>query len=344
MVEKTFYCQLKDGREVYRYRIQNSYGEYVDLLDYGASIQAIVVRDKEGTLGDVVLGAEPERLEECTYVGGTIGRCANRIAHGRYEVDGKSYQLEQNLFGHFLHGASGNYAHKLFAGEIQEEKNRVILRYHDCGEGGFDCEADAAFAFSFDDEGRLELELQMEGEDTTVFNPTNHAYFNLSDGGDLRDHTLWIASDRRVSRQEGGLPDGGSINVLGSPADFTKERTIREAMLADSEGYFTRELPAYDEFYLLNGRNYVHAATLSCPENGRVMKVFTDMPCLILFTTGDRKAETGKRGRIYEGYCAVCLETGFVPNAVNCPQYDSPVFRKGERLTARTIYQFLAVR
>lgn len=344
MVEKTFFGRLKDGREVNCYRIRNRYGEYVELLDYGASIQAVVVRDQDGKLGDVVLGADPGRLEECTYVGGTIGRCANRIAHGRFEADGKSYQLEQNLFGHFLHGASGNYARKLFTGEIQEERNRVIFHYHDKGEGGFNCEAEAAFGFSFDDEGRLELELQMEGEDTTVLNPTNHAYFNLSGSGDARDHRLWIASDKRVSRQEGGLPDGGSISVLDSPADFTKERTIREAMLTDQNGYFTKEQPSYDEFYLLDGRNYSHAATLCYPENGRVMKVFTDMPCLVLFTTGDRKAEIGKGGRIYEGYCAVCLETGFVPNAVNCPQYDSPVFRKGEKLTARTIYQFLSIK
>ena len=202
---------------------------------------------------------------------------------------------------------------------------------------------DAVFSFSFDDEGRLELNHQMEGEDTTVLNPTNHAYFNLSENLDARDHELWIASEERVSRREMGLPNGGSIRVSGTPADFSKERSIREAMSQkeDGERYFTKELPSYDEFYLLGDRKYHHAATLRYPANGRVMKVFTDMPCLVLFTTGDRKAEEGKNGQVYEGYCAVCLETGFVPNAVNCPQYESPVFRKGEKLSARTVYQFL---
>lgn len=343
MVTKRLFCHLKDGREVYSYRIENSCGEYVELLDYGASVHSVVVRDSAGRLGDVVLGAEPDGLEGCTYVGGTIGRCANRIAHGRYEVDGKVYQLEQNLFGHFLHGASGNYAHKLFTGEIVEEENRVVFKLHDTGEGGFDCHVDAAFSFSFDDEGRLELLLQMEGEDTTVLNPTNHAYFNLSGEQDVRDHSLWIDSEYRVARDETGLPNGGSIKVLGTPADFTKERSIREAMSQSggTERYFTKEQPSYDEFYLLKGRVYHHAATLRCHLSGRVMKVFTDMPCLVLFTTGDRRAEKGKNGKVYEGYCAVCLETGFVPNAVNCPQYDSPVFRKGEKLSARTVYQFL---
>ncbi|MDO4333992.1 MAG: aldose epimerase family protein [Eubacteriales bacterium] len=340
MVEKNFFCQLKDGRDVYSYRITNCHGEYAELLDYGASIHAVVVRDKDGNLGDVVLGAGRDRLETCTYEGGTIGRCANRIAYGRYEANGKMIQLEQNCFGHFLHGAGGNYAHKLFHGEMREEENKVIFYWHDSGEGGFDCGADAAFSFSFDDEGNLALELTMTGEDTTVLNPTNHAYFNLSETGDARDHTLWIAANRRTSRGEAGLPDGGGISVENSPADFTKERTIREAMSSDPDGYFQKAVPSYDEFYLMDGRKWRHAATLRCPANGRAMEVFTDMPCLVLFVSGDRRVEQGKDGRIYEGYCAVCLETGFVPNAVNCPEYDSPLFQKGETLTAKTTYHF----
>ncbi len=342
MVSKRLFCYLKDGRPVHCYKITNNVGEYVEVLDYGASIHAIVVGDRNGALEDVALGAEPDTLERCTYIGGTIGRCANRIAYGRYTLDGKTYQLEQNKFGHFLHGASGNYANKLFTGEMFPEENRVVMRLYDTGEGGFDCCVYAAFWFSFDDSGMLSLTLEMEGEGATILNPTNHTYFNLSGGSDARDHTLWIDSEYRVSRGEMGLPNGGSISVLNSPADFTKERTIREAMLDRQSGYFTKDTPSYDEFYLLDGRKFRHAATLGYPKNGRVMRVYTDMPCLVLFAGGDRKPETGKNGKTYEGYCAVCLETGFVPNAVNCPQYDSPVFQRGQRLVAHTVYQFSA--
>lgn len=341
MVTKRLFGYLKDGRSVFCYKIRNGHGEYAEILDYGASIHAVVVRDKYGYLGDVVLGAEnADSLETCTYEGATIGRCANRIAYGRYEVDGRQYQLEQNLFGHFLHGASGNYAHKLFAGEITGA-NQVTLRLHDEGEGGFACCAEAAFTFSFDDEGKLFLSFEMEGEDVTVLNPTNHAYFNLSGNQDARDHLLWIDADRRASRGEGGLPDGGGISVAGTPADFTRERSIREAMESGQEGYFKKAIPYYDEFYLLGERRMRLAAALRSPKKGRLMKVYTDMPCLVLFIGGDRKPEKGKNGQVYEGYCAVCLETGFVPNAVNCPAYTSPIFRKGDKLIARTIYQFM---
>lgn len=342
MITKELFCHLKDGRAVYSYTIQNIHGESVKLLDYGASIQEINVRDRYGNIADVVMGADPDHLEAFTFEGGTIGRCANRIAYGRCEIGGKQYQLEQNMLGHFLHGGSGNYAQKLFTGKIIEQENKVIFFWHDTGEGGFDCCVDAAFSFSFDDEGRLALALEMEGEDTTILNPTNHSYFNLTVDGDARDHWLYIASKQRAARGESGIPNGGSIPVSGSPADFTWERQIREAMSKDPTGYFTKEKPSYDEFYLFQGREYRLTASLRCQENGRRMNVYTDMPCLVLFVCSGRKPELGKNGRIYDGYSSVCLETGFVPNAVNCPQYDSPVFQKGEKLIARTVYQFLA--
>jgi aldose 1-epimerase len=151
---------------------------------------------------------------------------------------------------------------------------------------------------------------------------------------------LWIGANQRVSRGEMGLPDGGSLPVVDTPADFTKVRTIRAAMENHPGQYFQKKLPSYDEFYLLGGRTWRHVATLSNEKNGRVMQMFTDMPCLVLFCNGGRAPEVGKHGQIYQGFCAVCLESGFVPNAVNCAGYDSPVFRKGERLIAHTTYQF----
>lgn len=342
MVIKELFCHLKDGRAVHSYTIINAHGESVKLLDYGASIQEINVRDRDGNLGDVVAGAAPEGLEAFTFEGGTIGRCANRIAYGRYRLDNKEYQLEQNMAGHFLHGGSGNYARKLFTGEIIEGEERVVFHWHDKGEGGFDCCVDAAFSFSFDDEGRLALTLEMENDGTTILNPTNHAYFNLAGGGDVREHWLWIGSERCAARGEQGLPNGGSFSVSGSSLDFTRERQMQEAMSCTSGDHFQQRKQGYDEFFLLGSRKYRLAASLRCQETGRKMRVYTDMPCLILFLRKGQIPETGKRGQIYQGYCGVCLETGFVPNAVNCPEYDLPVFRKGERLVARTIYQFLA--
>ena len=326
MVKKDFFCKLSDGRPVHSYTISNSFGEYVTLLDYGATIHQIVVRDRKGNLGDVVLGADKEHFESCSFKGSTIGRCANRIGYGRCSLDGREVQLERNMMGHFLHGASGNYAEKLFDGEILPGENKVIFHWLDTGEGGWDCNVQADFAFSFGDDGKLTLCLEMCGDGTTILNPTNHAYFNLLGGGDVRDQHVWIGAERRVTRGEMGLPNGGVQAVAGTPADFTRERSIREAMESDSVGYFRKDKVMFDEFYVYDDRLPRYAASLYCPENGRQMRVYTDMPCLVLFCAGGKKPEPGKNGSINEGYCAVCLETGFVPNAVNCPEYVSPVF------------------
>ncbi len=340
MIEQGLFCTLTDGRPVHCFTITNRHGEYVTLLDYGATIHQVVVRDKAGRLGDVVLGADPAAFESSSYKGGTIGRCANRIAHGRCTIGGKEYQLEQNMRGHFLHGGSGNYAQKLFSGEVLPQENKVVFHWLDKGEGGFAGQVQADFAFSFDDEGKLTLRLAMCCTTPTVLNPTNHAYFNLASIGDVRDHWVWIGADRRAARDEEGLPNGGAVSVLGTPADFTVRRTLRQAMGDGACGYFKNGKAMYDEFYVFDRREMRLAAALGCPETGRLMKVYTDMPCLILFCSGTRVPERGKAGALYQGYCAVCLETGFVPNAVNCTGYVPPIFGAGEALVATTVYQF----
>lgn len=333
--------QTVSNREiVHLYRISNDKGEYVELLDHGATIYSICVADRDGKIGDVVLGApEGSDLNQCRVMGSIIGRCANRIAHGRYEVDGKVYQLEQNSRGHFLHGASGNYSKRLFAAVADEQTNTVTFSLHDQGEGGFDCAVLAQVSYSFDNDSVLTMTTHMVPEGTTVLSPTNHAYFNMG-VSDVRDLSMKIRTTDRVSRDADGLSDGGRIPLQGTAADFSQARVIREAMQQDPTGYFTDETPRYDEFYILDRAFDLPAAELYSPENGRIMHIVTDMPSIVLFIPDRAQPLSGKYGLTYTGYSAVCLEPGFVPNAVNCPQYDSPIFRKGEALHSVTKYIF----
>ena len=326
--------------KVHLYRISNRNGEFVELLDYGATIHSICVADRNGKIDDIVLGApEGSDPRQCNVMGSVIGRCANRIAHGRYEADGKVYQLEQNENGNFLHGASGNYAKKMFVASVKEETNTVIFSLEDTGEGGFDCAVQAQVSYSFGDDSVLTMTTSMVPEGTTVLNPTNHAYFNLG-ASDVRDLHLMLRAPARVSRDLGGLPDGGRIAVQNTAADFMEGRIIREAMEDDPTGYFAGGEPKYDEFYILERDPQQPVAELYCPQNGRMMQVVTDMPSMVLFVFPKQQAVPGKNGKNYSGYCAVCLEPGFVPNAVNCPEYDSPIFRRGEALHTVTKYIF----
>lgn len=340
MISCRVFGSLPSGEVVHLYHIDNCKGEYVELLDYGATIHAICVADRNGNIDDIVLGApEGSDLTKCNVLGSTIGRCANRIAHGRYEANGKVHQLEQNARGHFLHGASGNYAKKMFAVSVDEKSNTVSFSLTDDGAGGFDCTAWIRVSYAFGDDSVLTMTTHMAADGTTVLNPTNHAYFNLG-VSDIRVLNLKLRANYRVSRDEDGLPDGGRIAVHGTSADFTSSRSIQDAMETDPTGYFAGSVPRYDEFYILENKPGLPAAELYCPENGRVLKVVTDMPSMVLFADGKRKDAPGKNGKIYSGYSAVCLEPGFVPNAVNCKEYDSPIYRKGEQLHSVTKYIF----
>lgn len=331
------------GEIIYLYRISNCKGEYVELLNYGATIHALCVADKDGNIDDIVLGApEGNDLAACHVMGSTIGRCANRIAYGCYEADGKVYQLEQNANGHFLHGASGNYAKKLFESAMDEKNNTVTFSLVDQGEGGFDCAVWVQVSYSFGDDSVLTMTTHMVPDGTTVLNPTNHAYFNLG-VSDVRSLRLKLRANYRVSRDAQGLPDGGRIAVHGTSADFTNSRLILDAMKCDPTGYFPDSTPRYDEFYILEQKPGLPAAELYCPESGRLMHIVTDLPSMVLFVPEKRTAVPGKNGQSYSGYCAVCLEPGFVPNAVNCMQYDSPIYRKGEALHSVTKYIFKVV-
>ncbi|MCM1296430.1 MAG: galactose mutarotase [Muribaculaceae bacterium] len=338
MVEREFYGRLRGRQPVHSYTITNRKKEFVRLLDYGASIEEIAVLDKDGRIGPVTVTLKTDGIETNPYLGATIGRCANRIAFGRYRAGGQIVQLERNKDGHFFHGGSGNYAKKLFDSEILAEMNGVRFHLHDTGEGGFPCTAEASVTYSFDDEGRLSILYEMEGADCTVLSPTNHAFFNLSGNGDVREQYLWIASERTASRDAAKIPDGGTAGVKNTTADFSALQRIRDVMDKGGEGGSGRTV--YDEYYLLKGAGFRQAAALFCAETGRMMKVFSDMPCLILFLYPCREEAVGKHGEVYAGYCSVCLETGFVPNAVNFPAYGSPLFPKGRKLVSKTVYQF----
>ncbi|MBS6952621.1 MAG: galactose mutarotase [Enterocloster asparagiformis] len=341
MVERRYFCRLQDQREVWLYRIINTWGEYIELLDYGATLYSLCVRDRSGSLKDVVLGpAVPSELETCPYMGSVIGRCANRIAYGHFYLNGAECHLEQNQNGHHLHGASGNYARQLFElWEIQE--NRLRFHLEDTGKGGFDNRAQVFVEYGFDDQGRLEICYEITPEEDTILSPTSHAYFNLT-GGDVRSHMLWIPSVRAAKKGRSGMPEGEVWDVRGSAWDFTTPRMIGEALSAGHDGEFAKQPRRFDDCYLLeNGRSM--AAQLYAPQTGIRLRVFTDMPSLILFTPVAAQAVRGKRGAVYDGYCAVCLETQYVPNAINCKSFKQPVFRAGEALRSRTVYEFSVV-
>lgn len=339
MIRKFEFCKLADGRPVTAFEISNSFGEKAVILDYGAIIASLQVRDRTGKIGDVVLGADPgQDISKTPYTAALMGRCGNRIAYGTFSIDGKTYHLKAEEGPHHLHGAEGNWANQFFTGTACGE-DKVELRLKDDGRDGWGCSADVLITYTFDDSHALTLQYEAKPEGDTVISPTCHAYFNLNAPADVLDTEMHISADSYAPKSDLHMPDGRLAPVAGTPLDFTAPRTLRET-LKDQEHFFPDYQDSYDDFYSVNGRGFRQMAEAYNPESGRVLQVSSDAPSLIFYTPVVKEPVTNKGGLSYKGHIAFCLETQYMPNAVNCPEYPSPVFHKGETMHMKTVFAF----
>ena len=308
-------------------------GAFLEVAEYGATMHRIVVPDRDGNLGDVVLHADPFD-PAYRFRANVIGRCANRIAHGRYTLGGETVQLDVGFDGNMLHSGSGNYANREWKGERLSE-NAVRFTLREEGEGGWPGGADAAVTYTFsknDGAYAVNLHYEITPDRDSVVNPTNHAYFNLKGEGDVLGHELWLNVSRWTPKGDVGMPEGGYADVEGTPFDFRTPRTLGAAYEASKPEDF-RFAAAFDDNLVIDGEGLRIAARLKDPETGRVMETYTDLPGMQLYTPARAMGWIPP-------FAAVCFETQFFPNAVNCPDYPSPVVKGGETLTTDTIYRF----
>lgn len=336
------FAVLANGQQVAVIRLTNSSGESANILNYGATIQSLYILDKYGRLGDVVLGAsQGESPENARFQGCVIGRCANRIAWGKCRIDGKDLQLvisHPERGPHYLHGGPGNYSQKLFEFAPSDDGHSVVLTHYDGGEDGWGCGVHVQITYTLTEEHELHIDYALTPDGTTVLSPTNHTYFNLNLPHDITTTHLKLYTDTYVPKGSLGMPDGGLCSVRNTPLDFLEGRTFGDGLLSPKTGAFA-DWRHYDDVFFLPGNGYRKVAQAWCPENGRLMETYTDQSALILFTPG-AKGIAQSKGYQIAGYPAFCLETQYVPNAVNCPEYPSPVFREGQTMRSRTTYKF----
>ena len=235
---------------------------FMELTDFGASMLRIVVPDREGNLGDVLLHSEPFD-PKFPFRGMVVGRCANRIAHGRYTLNGIETQLDVGPDGNMLHSGSGNYAQRQWNAERLAE-NAVRFTLREEGEGGWHGGADAAVTYTFsknDGAYSVSLHYEITPDEDLVTNPTNHAYFNLKGSGDVLGHELWLNVDRWTPKGDVGMPEGDYAPVEGTPFDFRTPRTIGAAYEASKPEDF-RFAQAFDDNLIINGSGLRIAARL----------------------------------------------------------------------------------
>ena len=325
-----------DGREIPLIELSDGRCA-VELLPYGAAICALRVPDREGRMTDICLGYDAlesyRELDAC--LGGTIGRCANRIGGAQFAIDGITYHVTANEGENCLHGGVEGFHKKLW--DFTCAENAVTFTYTSPdGEEGFPGAVRVEVTYRLAD-STLTIEYRAATEKDTVVNLTNHAYFNLGghDSGEVGGHVLTVRADRYTPTDSGNVPTGMLASVEGTLLDL-RTPTALEGRLHDAAFNGGR---GYDHNYALSGGEEP-AAELWCPATGIGLAMTTSMEGMQLYTAGWLTERAGKDGAVYGPAQGVCLETQHFPNAVNCPAFPSPILRAGATLHQWTTFRF----
>jgi len=344
----TAFGTLEDGRKVSLFTLTNPSGAEVKVIDYGAIVVSLKVPDRAGNLRDVVLGYDDLAgyVKDKAFLGAIVGRYGNRIAAGKFTLDGKSYQLDLNDGPNHLHGGTHGFYKKLWKAKLVKSKDGpgVALTYVSPeGEEGYPGKVTLTVTYTLTRDDALRVDYRGTTDKPTLLNPTHHSYFNLS--GDptqtIVDEELTIDADQTTAVGAGLIPTGKLTDVQGTPLDFRRPTKIGARIDAADEQLVLGK--GYDHNWVLRGaRGSVRqAAEVYDARSGIVMQVLTDQPGL-QFYSGNFLDGTirGKAGVAYGHRSALCLEAQLFPDAPNHPDFPSATLRPGQRYTQTTIYRF----
>ena len=339
-VEVSSFGNLPDGTAVQLFTLTNSAGLIAKITNYGTIITELHVPDRSGNNGDVVLGFDnlAQYLKGHPCFGCTVGRVANRIAKGRFTLDGKTYTLAVNNGPNHLHGGLKGFDKVVWTAEPQAGAAVRFTYTSADGEEGYPGKLDVTVQMALTDKNELAIEYTAVGDKPTPVNLTNHSYFNLAGQGDVLNHELVIAADYFTPKDENSIPTGEIKSVRGTPMDFTQPHAV------GSRFNDLKERPVgYDHNFVLNGggKSLAVAARVFEPKSGRVLELFTTEPGVQLYTANYLDGSlTGKRGQVYRQHSGLCLETQHFPDSVNHPEFPSIIFRPGHTYRQTTVHKF----
>lgn len=335
----------KDGQEVNVRTLTNLKGMRVKLLDYGATLISVEVPDKSGKLANVTLSFPSLEgyLQRHPYFGSTVGRYANRIAGGKFSIDGKEYTVAKNNGPNHLHGGLKGFDAKLWKAEplSSEEMVGVKFSYSSAdGEEGYPGKLDVSVTYTLNNANELRIDYVATTDKPTVVNLTNHTYWNLAGAGsgDILNHELTLAADKYLPIDDNSIPTGVLADVQGTPFDFTQPHAIGERIgELKKEPHKTK---GYDHCYVLRGQQgkLELAARAKDPASGRVMEVFTTEPGVQLYCANFMDGGPGGNG--FKQHDAFCLETQHFPDSPNQSAFPSTVLRPGQTFRTTTMHRF----
>jgi aldose 1-epimerase len=346
-VEKQPFGKTADGIAVDAYTLTNKNGAKVKIISYGARVVSIEVRDGEGKLGDVALGYDDIQgyEKDSSYLGSIVGRYGNRIAKGRFTLDGVTYTLATNNNGNHLHGGLRGFDKVVWTGNgsVVAGAARLKLTYLSKDrEEGYPGNLSVTVIYTWTNRNELKIEYSATADKATVLNLTNHAYFNLAGAGvgDILNHEMRINALRFTPTNETSIPTGELRSVKGTPLDFTSAQRIGARIEAKYEQLISGA--GYDHNFVLNkpSGKLGLAAEVFEATSGRVLRVYTTEPGVQFYSGNFLNGAIGKQGLAYPRRSGFCLETQHFPDSPNHPKFPSTVLRPGGRYTQTTIYQF----
>ena len=346
-IERVPFGTAPDGTPVDLFRLTNCHGLVAAITNYGGIVVSLLVPDRQGKLGDVVLGYDTLAgyLAKSPYFGCLVGRYGNRIAKGAFQLDGRTYSLAKNDGENHLHGGKMGFDKVVWSAKPLPAEKHVGLQLQYLskdGEEGYPGALSVSVIYTLSDQDEFIVDYSATTDKATVVNLTHHSYFNLEGAeGDTLGHILTINADRFTPVDRGLVPTGEVRAVKGTPMDFTRPKLVgadlpsKDPQLAIGHGY--------DHNWLLNrSRDGLSlAARLMGPRSGRVMEIFTTEPGIQFYGGGWLDGSiVGKGGKVYGSCHGLCLETQHYPNSPNQPGFPSTVLRPGETYRSRTVHRF----
>jgi aldose 1-epimerase len=344
-----------DGKAIEEYTLTNRHGIELHAITYGGIIRSLKVPDRTGALADVVLGFDTAKgyLSDPPppYFGAIIGRYGNRIAKGRFTLDGHAYTLAKNDGPNSLHGGDRGFDKRVWDAEgrqTPEGPSVVFSRTSPDGEEGYPGNLQVRVTYTLTDNDELVVQYHATTDKATPINLTQHSYFNLSGegSGDILSHALVINADRYIPVDDTLIPTGQLAPVEGTPFDFRKATAIGARIGADDPQI--KKGPGYDHNWVLNrpagsAGQLVLAARLTDPQSGRTMEIRTTEPGLQFYSGNFLDGTiTGKGGHVYGKRSALCLETQHFPDSPNHANFPSTILRPSQTYESRTVFRFSA--
>ncbi len=336
---------MPDGAKVQLFTMSNDQGMTVRIISYGGIITQLHVPDRNGEMADVVLGHETLEgyLNRSRYFGALIGRYANRIARGRFDLDGVEYQLAINNGHNHLHGGFRGFDKVVWqASEVAD--GLQLTYYSEDGEENYPGKLEAKVTYSLAETNELRIEYRAHTDRETIVNLTNHSYFNLAGSGTILGHELTIEADAFTPVDETLIPTGEIRAVAGTPMDFTSARPIG-SRINDCFDQLQMAGGGYDHNFVLRTASGTlrHIATVREPVSGRVLQIATTEPGLQFYSGNFLDGSiVGKSGIAYRKHSGFCLETQHFPDSPNHPNFPSTTLKAGEEYRHTTIFKFSA--